>query len=775
MDNRRSLLALAVACTVCFACPFQGREDREAIAANPKQPDAVRLASLLADVKLNRGKKKAFRFFITEVPRRREMVLLLSARLNAPKVAGHAPALRLTLNGTPLDGNRLVNKPLRVRARGGPVYSMSAGDCLTTYYSPDFASPDTNPYYGLLGGVKACAFELRVTELLRHGENELVVENAAPASVTNILVVAGARIESRPLLPRPEGRAGAPTGRLPVYQPRSTFHTEFRVRTLPDAQIEMTVGDERMLVCSSFSTPKPQWVHASSPYFRHARRVEPKSEAILVFDTFTNLTDENLPLMHRHEAQLGDRLRGVWLAGLERPTGTGRTSESSNPAAFAATTARGIGLIALDDVFRVHYSGYARDGSIGIADNSLVLQPGAKYTAKWAIVPTDAPDYWRFLNAARRLVNANFTIPGGFAFLRASRHIKAWSDQQVCDFLRFKDVLYACASIDRYKGRYAHGTAFQQAQHEPCREAFTRRRRLVPGVQHLVYFHCFLDTTDEAPKRFADARTLRADGRQADYGQLHQRLFFPTESNSYGAAITRNVDVILDEIGADGVYWDEHEYSACAYHYGPPWDGASGDIDPRKMTLRRLKSSVILLSEPWRLAMAKRILARGPLVGNGVPRTRAMANLRFPCFVETGSISHCTKAHLYSPIALGDHRTERSEEDAYQTMLAALDYGCVYYWYNDIPVVPTHHHLTRYMYPITPLELHEGLIIGKERIITKKSGLFGWGDRSQHEVHVFDHQGRQVEDYPAPTIERNHNTYTELRLPKDWSAAVVRR
>jgi hypothetical protein len=152
-----------------------------------------------------------------------------------------------------------------------------------------------------------------------------------------------------------------------------------------------------------------------------------------------------------------------------------------------------------------------------------------------------------------------------------------------------------------------------------------------------------------APKRFADARTLRADGRQADYGQLHQRLFFPTESNSYGAAITRNVDIILDEIGADGVYWDEHEYSACAYHYGPPWDGASGDIDPRTMTLRRLKSSVILLSEPWRLAMAKRILARGPLVGNGVPRTRAMANLKFPCFVETGSISHCTKAQRNLP------------------------------------------------------------------------------------------------------------------------------
>jgi hypothetical protein len=143
--------------------------------------------------------------------------------------------------------------------------------------------------------------------------------------------------------------------------------------------------------------------------------------------------------------------------------------------------------------------------------------------------------------------------------------------------------------------------------------------------------------------------------------------------------------------------------------------------------------------------------------------------------VETGAISNCARAHLYSPIALGDHLTERSEEDAYGTMLAALDYGCVYHWYNDLLVVPTHHHLTRYMYPITPLELHQGYVIGRERIVTKRSGLFGWADRSEHEVHVFDHQGREVQEHPTPLVERDGKTYTELRLPEAWSAVVIRQ
>jgi len=46
------------------------------------------------------------------------------------------------------------------------------------------------------------------------------------------------------------------------------------------------------------------------------------------------------------------------------------------------------------------------------------------------------------------------------------------------------------------------------------------------------------------------------------------------------------------------------------------------------------------------------------------------------------------------------------------------------------------------MFPITPMELHEGYIIGKERIVTNRSGLFGWGDNSKHEVHVFNEEGK---------------------------------
>jgi len=762
-----------VAAIGLFAAFLPSTEDARAVSDDAK--DSPRSEAIFDQLKVEQGQSETVRFHARPLPEDRDAILVLKARLDTPRVAGHTPALRLELNGTRLEGRRLVNKPARVASRAGRIYSMAAGDRMTTFYSPDFASPDEHPHYGLQKGVKACEFEFRVTDLLKSGENELVLQNAADPRVTRVLVAAEGRLELREPPPPPPGPEAAPAGPLSRYEPRAAFATDYTVRELPEAKIEVAVAGERFVVESRFSTPKPEWTHASNAFFRHERRVEQRAEAILVFDTLTNLTSENLAVMHRHAVSLGDRSARVWLSGLEHPSGSGSVADSSNPTSFAATAAAGIGLIGLDDAFRLHATNSAQDGIIALADHFLAVKPGATHTAEWAIVPCDVPDYWRFINTCRRLVGANFTIPGAFAFLRASHHTAAWSDDQVRDFLRFKDARYACASIGRYQGRYAHGTAFQRVEHDPYREAFARRRRLAPGVQNLVYFHCFLDTTDEAPDRYADSRTLLTNGEQADYGMPHQRLFFPTESNSYGPAIARNVDVILDQIGAEGVYWDEHEYSARQYHYGEPWDGVSCDVDPKTMTIRRLKSSVTLLTEPWRLAMARRIMARGPLVGNGVPRTRAMAALKFPCFVETGSISNCTRAHLYSPIALGDHLTERSEEDAYGTMLAALDFGCVYHWYNDLLVVPTHHHLTRYMYPITPLELHEGYVLGEERIVTNRSGRFGFGDACAHETHVFDHEGRERADYDAPLVEIDGKSYTELRIPEGWSAAIVRK
>jgi len=753
-----------------------------------KAPAVVRGMELAKAAELAPGQKRQLAFKAAPVPKGKEGVLVLKARLDAPQPAGYTQALRLLLNGRAVDPGRLMNRQRQEQSADGRTMNSGAGDNLNVPYSPDFDAADRDPEYALRSGAKLCQFELRVSDLLRAGDNVLVVENSIVPTINRRLIVADVRLESRPPV-RPRAQRPAPTGPLEVMVPQREHKVAYRLKKLPNAALELSLGDETFRIESQFSTPQPAWVKASNRFFDHRREIELREEAIVVRDTFTNLTEENLPLMQRHRV-LVPGLKKVWLAGLSPAGRVSSASDPGNPTSYGTTAHAGVGLIAIDDVLQVHVRNLSGDDFVGLADNECVLKPGARHTAEWAIIPTARPDYWAMVNTVRRLRDVNFRLDGSFAFLRADpREVFAhWSERQFVDFVRFKDAWFLSDDYTwpAYKGRFPHGTAFQTLDWSYLRGQMARLRRLVPQSKHLLYFHCFLDVLDEAPERYADARLLRADGAQSDYGSPYDRIFVPTTTNRFGRDIAKNVDLILGPpsrgIGCEGVFWDEFEYSRYQYHYddfsrptGLPWDGVSADIDPRTMKISGLKSSVTLISQPFRLALAKRIMKDHVLIANGQPHTQTMTRLHFPRFVETGSISHCATATLYSPIALGDHLTERSEGDAYHVMLRVLDFGCVYYWYNDLTVIPTHIELTHYMFPITPVELHEGYIIGRERIITNRSGSFGWGDSSRHEVHVFDDQGRESPNFKTATVVHDGTTLTELRLPEDYSAAIVRR
>jgi hypothetical protein len=127
-------------------------------------------------------------------------------------------------------------------------------------------------------------------------------------------------------------------------------------------------------------------------------------------------------------------------------------------------------------------------------------------------------------------------------------------------------------------------------------------------------------------------------------------------------------------------------------------------------------------------------------------------------------------------VALGDHLTERQFSDAWRVMLRALDFGSLYCWYYTAKVFPREHEaMSKYMYPLTPVELHKGYIIGKERIVTKLSGRFGWGDNSDFEALVFDTNGKLTDKYPVKKIEENGQTFAEVRIPGSCAVVIIRK
>ncbi len=59
--------------------------------------------------------------------------------------------------------------------------NSSAGEIFNVCYAPDFDAPDQSSHYALRSGAKLCLFELRVSDLLRAGENMLIDREHASA------------------------------------------------------------------------------------------------------------------------------------------------------------------------------------------------------------------------------------------------------------------------------------------------------------------------------------------------------------------------------------------------------------------------------------------------------------------------------------------------------------------------------------------------------------------------------------------------------------------
>jgi hypothetical protein len=730
---------------------------------------------LFNSVKIVTGAKKDFNFDLQQVPEGSDAVISLLARFDTPRLAGYTPGMGLSMNGVPIDASRLVNKTPMMDARGGSRVSMMGNGLFAVWYAPDYISADGDEIYGLKAA-RTSQYELRVTDLLKPGQNTLEVRNGL-SGITYELYVDSGNLDFRPMVTS-KVKQGPPTGIIPICMPAAGGNARIGVETLADGALAVTLGKNKYVIESEYSTPAPAWVKNSNEFFTVNREIEKRDDCIIVKDTYRNLTDDNLPLMHRHTVSVPG-MKKTWLAGLLHEGSSAFSATPENPTSFGGTDDAGVGLCALDDVFRVHVNNFMKTDSLGLADNNLVLKPRTSYVSEWAIVPTSTPDYWDFINTLRRLMGVNFKLDGEFCFILFRPDFMGdMSDAQLATYVENRSLKYAMNSrpFPAYKTLdMAMGPYWRQIDHSVEKAGLARWRKSSPGTIFPVYFHCFIDSLAEDAAKYMDDAMLLSDGKQAYYGGHDSfALFVPTTENNWGREIAKNIDFNLNDIGYDGIYWDEFETSQNTYHYGKPWDGVSADIDPVTMKIAQIKSSIPLISQDFRVRLARKIMARIPLIGNGAPCTRTTANLHFPRFTETGTISNCTLTHLYTPIALGDHLTERTELDCYKVMLEALDYGCVYYWYSGYIKV-THPTLTAYMYPITPIEIHEGYIIGKERIITNRSGLYGWGDKSNHEVHVFDDTGREVPGFKAPAIVKNGETFTELRIGEGWSAAIVKK
>ena len=520
-------------------------------------------------------------------------------------------------------------------------------------------------------------------------------------------------------------------------------------------------------------------VTASGAYYRIERTIERSARRILVKDTITNTTGAALGILLSNHLTLSEK------HGFQETL-------LPNPSAFLGKKGLGLGLVALDDVYLEHYSTFCEDGSWGIRDGLFGLDAAASYTLEWAVYLNSTGDYYDFVNAVRKDQGYCPTVEGGFAF--TDRREPPSEEYVHARALRYASI--GClGNVPDDPGLSLEGVEFI-AYPQECtllKETFAETRRRYPEMKVMFHIAHSLYTTNRPEQVFPDARVLDATGTQTDYGRQNPAyyekyfskervaegyrwyIFYPTMDNSFGKYMLNAIDYMLDELGVNGMFADGFTHGYGGRFTYDRWDKHTVAIDPETKSIRRKFASVNLMAQDVLIETARRVEAAGGVViANSYPGTRSLhqENVLY-CLETAGGGKVCSRLYFTpSVIALGNPANLVSGRDVYEDILDKLKWGALYFYYGE-KKVSLDNIVTR-MYPITVEAIHAGIIRGKERIITMKSGTYGWqGDTALHRTYAFDGRG---EPFPHHFNSTGDSTgcRTAIELSENQSAVIER-
>lgn len=760
----------------------------------------------------------------------RSVRLVYTVRMDSPTTAGSTYVMGLALNGEPVmaaatrSAVRLLNKPIEAIMPGGLRIPWAQGGSWRAVYAPDFTPLG---YQGEIGGqmteVSAYRFVIDITDLVRPAaENTLTITHRGQAmnlrsyfpedSPTLDLVFDELGIELSDEAPVVAERAAGedfsadrimiqPPAAAPIADVASLASGGGLLLRLPGMDLEVVSrfsyegGGFNTLVCAGGPEGQEGWRvetvggrdeagavgHARD--YEVARTVRFEGDHLLIEDHLRNLTDRDLGLAWAHELRAPlEQIRDAYLCGNPDPA-TVELRGYENSTVFLAGEQAGCGLLALDDVARVQgVFSWEATGGAGVRSDVFCLPAGGEYTLRWAVYPVLRPDYYDFINLCRRDLGVNFTVEGGFQFGLPS--LATMTPEQIAGLVTERGLAFFSTGTWANSGGdppYYHGAQMLEATQlqERFRQAAANLRAVAPEVKSLIYIHSYINLHEDTPARFPDALITNPDGTpyiNPSYTRSIGMPFYycyPAIGNSYFEAMKQVIDMCLDEdrIGADGIYWDELEMISPQRTYDR-WDGHSAELDEEHRIARRFGDPQLLSLEA-KVALIDYIFAKGgALIGNSCPRTATLGAYHFPRFVETAALWYPARAHLYTPISLGDHLTVKSFDDLLRDIRDKLMWGGLYYYYS----APPHPHptITQHMFPFTPVELHRGWLLGEERLITCVPGTFTLGDEDAVTVYWYGPDGALTDRSGEERIE-DGKRLIRLDLAEGEMAVIERK
>lgn len=778
VSDRQATMAVVTSFALLWCCVVQGAEFELA-------PPEIRIAV---------GETQAIEF--GTLPQRDTTILLeVHSRMDSPGLGGSMFFLQMELNGKaviPAKSRtlcRLINKPVDSPVTPDLTSPWFGTGGWRVVYAPDFEAAAKQAFYV----DSPYRLVLDITDLTNPAaENRLSIKNTATAALaqrlgsTLDLVIGTLRVTTQPG-ESPMMAAGSGVEHVINRGEPGAGSLAYDGQVQDGGGFTLAIGGRPLGITTDISYPgggvnrllpadapdaegQGEWqvvaapaddggaVTAGGPDYTLRRTVTFTPRRVEIADEITNThADTDLGLMVSYSVDLGEggepTLR---LAGNGDPA-INDMYAPANPSVHIALDGFGLGMICEDDVFRnqAHQFFDADTMMAGLRTQMLCLGPGQSHTLRWSIYPVGSRDYYDFINLVRADWGSNFTVEGAWCFFSPDSIIDMPMDQLRASLERL-GINYACSWggwVDPKADRKRIGfgaevlSDYWSDYRRRLKEATARLHEARPGIKVIIYYDSQRDTHENAAELYPDSTLTNAQGQHmsTNWNNVYSLTWsmVATAENSFGKAMLEVVDAYMADIGADGLYWDEMENVA----YGYPllthnqWDGHSCTLTDDYRIAQKVGITT-LLGEGHRLAVIDRVRARGgTLMGNGPPTTRAILDRHVQRMVEVQHNDYwCYQGHLDTPLGYASSQMEFSNITralAMATLLVGtrLDYE---------------HEISRYLFPITPIELHHGYILGRERLVTMHSGRYGWpGETVECMVHYFGSDGKLRESVKA--------------------------
>jgi len=275
---------------------------------------------------------------------------------------------------------------------------------------------------------------------------------------------------------------------------------------------------------------------------------------------------------------------------------------------------------------------------------------------------------------------------------------------------------------------------------------------------------------------------------------------FPEVGNRRYDYLMQQIKLAIDELGMDGVYLDEFPVGQIGSRrtYGVKWDGLSAEVDFHTGRMRGPYKDCSLAGAQARVNAINYVHSRGKVfVANRHSTTRAEQSLPAFRFTETGSsvaaaaakwqvgtkppaLNYLFFSHLNTPLGLGACGGPGRDAARWlmEVTIIYLRHGMVFYHYNMKEPAMTEANrdafgAVKHMFPITPVELGEGFLVGKERVLSAVSMSRLWEKEDRPTALIYDINARSIDPTDRFKARPADGKWRVSLKLKDWAEVAV--